>query len=36
MLAMFMAIPHHTYLVMKMSSPNRILSVYDNLMVSFK
>jgi hypothetical protein len=27
MLAKFMAIPHHTYLVMKMSAPNGILSV---------
>jgi hypothetical protein len=25
MLAMFMAIPHHTYLIMKMPVPNRIL-----------
>jgi hypothetical protein len=27
MLAKFMAIPHHTYLIMKMPSPNGILSV---------
>jgi hypothetical protein len=27
MLAKFMAIPHHTYLIMKMPAPNRILSV---------
>jgi hypothetical protein len=27
MLAKFMAIPHHTYLIMKMPTPNGILSV---------
>jgi hypothetical protein len=36
MLARFMAIPHHTYLVMKMSALNEILSVYDDLIISFK
>jgi hypothetical protein len=36
MLAMFMAIPHHTYLVMKRPTPNEILSVYDDLIISFK
>jgi hypothetical protein len=36
MLAKFMAIPHHTYLVTKMPALNGILSFYDNLIVSFK
>jgi hypothetical protein len=35
MLAKFMAIPHHTYLIMKMPAPNRILSVLGNIMVSY-
>jgi hypothetical protein len=35
MLAMFMTIPHHTYLIMKMSVPNRILSVLGDIMVSY-
>jgi hypothetical protein len=35
MLAKFMAIPHHTYLIMKMSAPNRILSVLGDIMVSY-
>jgi hypothetical protein len=35
MLAMFMAIPHHTYLIMKMPAPNGILSVLGNIMVSY-
>jgi hypothetical protein len=34
MLAKFMAIPHHTYLIMKMPAPNRILSVHGDIMVS--
>jgi hypothetical protein len=34
MLAKFMAIPHHTYLIMKMSAPNGILSVLGDIMVS--
>jgi hypothetical protein len=33
MLAKFMAIPHHTYLIMKMSTPNEILSVLEDIMV---
>jgi hypothetical protein len=33
--AKFMAIPHHTYLIMKMPSPNRILSVLGDIMVSY-
>jgi hypothetical protein len=35
MLAKFMAIPHHTYLIMKMPVPNRILSVLVDIMVSY-
>jgi hypothetical protein len=35
MLAKFMAIPHHTYLIMKMPTPNGILSVLRDIMVSY-
>jgi hypothetical protein len=35
MLAKFMAIPHHTYLIMKMPAPNGILSVLKDIMVSY-
>jgi hypothetical protein len=35
MLAKFMAIPHHTYLIMKMPVPNGILSVHGDIMVSY-
>jgi hypothetical protein len=35
MLAKFMAIPHHTYHIMKMSAPNGILSVLGDIMVSY-
>jgi hypothetical protein len=35
MLAKFMAIPHHTYLIMKMPAPNGILSVHGDIMVSY-
>jgi hypothetical protein len=35
MLAKFMAIPHHTYLIMKMSVTNRILSVLRDIMVTY-
>jgi hypothetical protein len=35
MLTNFMAIPHHTYLIMKMPAPNRILSVLGGIMVSY-
>jgi hypothetical protein len=35
MLTKFMAIPHHTYLIMKMSAPNGILSVLGDIMVSY-
>jgi hypothetical protein len=35
MLAKFMAIPHHTYLIMEMPAPNIILSVLGDIMVSY-
>jgi hypothetical protein len=35
MLAKFMAIPHHTCLIMKMPAPNEILSVLGDIMVSY-
>jgi hypothetical protein len=35
MFAKFMAIPHHTYLIMKMPAPNGILSVLGDIMVSY-
>jgi hypothetical protein len=35
MLAKFMAIPHHTYLIMKMPVPNGILFVLGDIMVSY-
>jgi hypothetical protein len=36
MLARFMAIPHYTYLVLKMPAPRGVLTVYDDLLISFK
>jgi hypothetical protein len=36
MLSRFMAIPHYTYLVLKMLAPNGVLTVYGDLIVSFK
>jgi hypothetical protein len=36
MLASFMAVPHYTYLVLKMSAPNGVLAVYGDLLISFK
>ncbi|XP_034580934.1 uncharacterized protein [Setaria viridis] len=36
MLARFMAIPHHTYLVLKMPAPNGILSIYGDIEMSYK
>jgi hypothetical protein len=36
MLARLMAIPHYTYLVLKMSAPRGVLTVYGDLLVSFK
>jgi hypothetical protein len=35
MLAKFIAIPHHTYIIMKMPAPNGILSVLGDIMVSY-
>jgi hypothetical protein len=35
MLAKFMSIPHHTYLIMKMPAPNGTLSVLGDIMVSY-
>jgi hypothetical protein len=35
MLAKFMAIHHHTYLIMNMPTPNRILFVLGDIMVSY-
>jgi hypothetical protein len=36
MLARFMAIPHYTYLVLNMLAPRRVLTVYGDLLISFK
>jgi hypothetical protein len=36
MLARFMAIPHYTYLVLKMPAPNGVLTVYCDLIISCK
>jgi hypothetical protein len=36
MLARFMAIPHYTYLVLQMPAPKRVLTVYGDLLISFK
>jgi hypothetical protein len=36
MLARFIAIPHYTYLVLKMSAPCGVLTLYGDLLVSFK
>jgi hypothetical protein len=35
MLAKFMAMPHHTYLIMKMPAPKGILSILGDIMVSY-
>jgi hypothetical protein len=35
MLTKFMAIPHHTYLIMKMLPPNGIISILGDIMVSY-
>jgi hypothetical protein len=35
MLSKFMAIPQHTYLIMKMPAPNGILFVIGDIMVSY-
>ena len=34
-LAKFMAIPNHTYLLLKMLAPNGVLSVYGDLQTSY-
>jgi hypothetical protein len=36
MLARFMAILHYTYLVLKMPAPRVVLTIYNNLLISFK
>jgi hypothetical protein len=36
MLAKFVTIPHYTYLVLKMPAPNGVLTVYNDLLISFK
>jgi hypothetical protein len=36
MLARFMAVPHYTYLVLNMSAPKGVLTVYGDLLTSFK
>jgi hypothetical protein len=35
MLARFMAIPHYTYLVLKMPAPKGVLTIYGDLLISF-
>jgi hypothetical protein len=36
MLARFMAVPHYTYLVLKMPTPKGVLAVYSELLILFK
>ncbi|XP_034594601.1 uncharacterized protein [Setaria viridis] len=36
MLARFMVIPHHTYLVLKMLAPNGVLSIYGDVDTLYK
>jgi hypothetical protein len=36
MLARFMAVSHYTYVVLKMPTPKGVLTVYDDLLISFK
>jgi hypothetical protein len=36
MLARFVDVPHYTYLVLKMLAPKRVLTVYDDQLISFK
>jgi hypothetical protein len=36
MLARFMVVPHYTYLVLKMLFPKGVLTIYDDLLISFK
>jgi hypothetical protein len=35
MLARFIAVPHYTYLVLKMPTPKGVLTVYGDLLISF-
>jgi hypothetical protein len=35
-LVRFMAVPHYTYLVLKMPTPKKVLTVYHDLLISFK
>jgi hypothetical protein len=34
--ARFLALPHYTYLVLKMPAPKGLLTVYGDLLISFK
>jgi hypothetical protein len=34
-IAKFMAVPHYTYLVLKMQSPTRVLSLQGDIKISF-
>ncbi|XP_034601254.1 uncharacterized protein [Setaria viridis] len=36
MLARFMAVPHNTYLILKMPAPNGVLSIYGDIETSYK
>ncbi|XP_034601236.1 uncharacterized protein [Setaria viridis] len=36
MLVRFMVILHHTYLILKMLAPNGVLSIYDDIEMSYK
>ncbi|XP_012703632.1 uncharacterized protein LOC105914948 [Setaria italica] len=36
MLARFMVIPHHTYLILKMPAPNGVISIYGDVETSYK
>jgi hypothetical protein len=36
MLTRFMVVPHYTYLVLKMPAPSGVLTVYGDLLISFK
>jgi hypothetical protein len=36
MLSRFMVVPHYTYLVLKMTAPNGVLTVYGDLLILFK
>jgi hypothetical protein len=36
MLARFMVVPHYSYLLLKMLAPHGVLTVYGDLLISFK